>query len=451
MCPACLPALSVLATPSSPTHTHAQASIPLHAMPLAAVRFPHMWGQDGVISSSGHPLASYCGLQAGSGHRGTLLTLRDPGRWVPNQTGPTVGKGEEGKGVETMAVQTWYGRRCVSVEQYRAALASMRPSLAVSWHDEVPLGAGNNRRAAALERSLAWLQESVVGSGSPSPVPLLAYLPCPREEGGVRAAVLTKWLPTVQQGMQEGTVVGVALGQLYLGESEQERQSTLSSLLPLLPPTLARLLPGPSSLLHMLAAIEAGVDVLDSDYAEALTAHGAAAAFKYEWDGVSVGVGESAEEEGCAGGSGIAGTARAAAAAHTAGKGFGGEPGDTARTVAVVSGDRSKLSLLDKRYALDRAPLVPGCPCFACAGLQSLQGVVQLGETKDGRPLTHPGHTRSYIHHLLVCHEILGSALLAVHNISALGAWMGACREWIGRGKWKQYKEWFLAVNGIKE
>lgn len=54
--------------------------------------------------------------------------------------------------------------------------------------------------------------------------------------------------------------------------------------------------------------------------------------------------------------------------------------------------DPHKLNLRDKRYQLDKSPLVPGCECYACKH-----------------------HTRAYVHHLLNTHEMLGAVLLTVY------------------------------------
>ncbi|KAA8495852.1 Queuine tRNA-ribosyltransferase [Porphyridium purpureum] len=59
-----------------------------------------------------------------------------------------------------------------------------------------------------------------------------------------------------------------------------------------------------------------------------------------------------------------------------------------------LSSSRHKMDLRDTKYRLDRRVLVPGCPCEACSG-----------------------YSRAYIHHLINVHEILGTSLLAIHNL----------------------------------
>eukprot|EP01134_Creolimax_fragrantissima_P007947 CFRG7947T1 len=57
--------------------------------------------------------------------------------------------------------------------------------------------------------------------------------------------------------------------------------------------------------------------------------------------------------------------------------------------------ERSRaISLYDTAYGNDHTPLVEGCTCFTCEH-----------------------HTRSYIHHLLLTHEMLAQVLLMMHNV----------------------------------
>ncbi|KNC75923.1 hypothetical protein SARC_11563 [Sphaeroforma arctica JP610] len=57
--------------------------------------------------------------------------------------------------------------------------------------------------------------------------------------------------------------------------------------------------------------------------------------------------------------------------------------------------DRTRpLSLYDSVFSNDHTPLLPGCKCFACQH-----------------------HTRSYLHHLLLTHEMLAQVLLMMHNM----------------------------------
>ena len=52
------------------------------------------------------------------------------------------------------------------------------------------------------------------------------------------------------------------------------------------------------------------------------------------------------------------------------------------------------MNLKDEQYASDLQPLLPLCQCYTC---------------------TH--HSRAYLHHLLVCEELTGTALLTLHNV----------------------------------
>jgi hypothetical protein len=131
------------------------------------------------------------------------------------------------------------------------------------------------------------------------------------------------------------------------------------------------------------------------------------------------------------------------------------------------SSPSTKLNLRDKRFAEDERPLVPGCPCFACAGT----GAPRLGAPpREGggsaaattaaaaagggvrsthAPVSHPGHMRSYVHHLLVAHEMLGPVLLSLHNTYVYGAFLAEARAAIGRGELDKYASWWRRANGF--
>ena len=53
------------------------------------------------------------------------------------------------------------------------------------------------------------------------------------------------------------------------------------------------------------------------------------------------------------------------------------------------------INLRNKKWRREALPLVKGCKCLAC----------------------RTPHTRAYIHHLLVCHEMLGEVCLFLHNL----------------------------------
>lgn len=83
--------------------------------------------------------------------------------------------------------------------------------------------------------------------------------------------------------------------------------------------------------------------------------------------------------------------------------------------------DDSKINLWAVRHRLDKGPLVQGCSCFTCRN-----------------------HSRAYIHHLLLTHEMLGGVLLEMHNTHWWLGFFGAIREAIQQGRLQQYMDWFM-------
>ncbi|KNC54705.1 uncharacterized protein AMSG_01555 [Thecamonas trahens ATCC 50062] len=74
--------------------------------------------------------------------------------------------------------------------------------------------------------------------------------------------------------------------------------------------------------------------------------------------------------------------------------------------LSLAHGQKQHVNLRDVSFAESQAPLVAGCPCYACEK-----------------------HTRGYIHHLLVVHEMVGTELLMIHNHYVFQAFFADIRE----------------------
>jgi len=77
------------------------------------------------------------------------------------------------------------------------------------------------------------------------------------------------------------------------------------------------------------------------------------------------------------------------------------------------------LNINDPVYATDNTPLSSQCDCHACRN-----------------------HTRAYIHHLLLAHELLGSILLYTHNQRQVVLLCKTARQLIGDGRDSKFREW---------
>ena len=94
---------------------------------------------------------------------------------------------------------------------------------------------------------------------------------------------------------------------------------------------------------------------------------------------------------------------------------------DLGKENMATRGER-KMNMLDTRFKEDGGPLVQGCQCFTCSN-----------------------HTRGYVHHLLLVHEMTAQILLELHNTHELLQWFGSIRRAIVQGNFSKLKEQFSA------
>lgn len=181
---------------------------------------------------------------------------------------------------------------------------------------------------------------------------------------------------TVKRGAASAACMGgVSIGGLGMGESPLERRAVLRTVAAELPSPLLRVCVGLSTPLEVLDAMLAGgVDVINSPFPFQLTLLGHALVFSLELDALGAG----AKEEG----EGPEPKRRRVEVGSAAPVGE-----EEAETSAI-------LNLWDRRWRQDASPLLPGCPCLACRR-----------------------HSRAYIHHLLLAHEMAGEVLLHAHNL----------------------------------
>jgi queuine tRNA-ribosyltransferase len=90
-------------------------------------------------------------------------------------------------------------------------------------------------------------------------------------------------------------------------------------------------------------------------------------------------------------------------------------PTRSGRTGQAFTAD-GPLNLRNARFAEDREPLEPGCPCPACSRVE-----------------------RAYVHHLVKSGEILGAMLMTEHNLWFYQRLMQGLRDAIGDGRLGAY------------
>ena len=95
-------------------------------------------------------------------------------------------------------------------------------------------------------------------------------------------------------------------------------------------------------------------------------------------------------------------------------------PTRSGRTGQAFTAD-GPLNLRNARFAEDRAPLEPGCPCPSCSRFE-----------------------RAYVHHLVRSGEILGAMLMTEHNLWFYQRLMQGLREAVGEGRLAAHAAEFL-------
>lgn len=96
-------------------------------------------------------------------------------------------------------------------------------------------------------------------------------------------------------------------------------------------------------------------------------------------------------------------------------------PTRSGRTGQAFTAD-GPINIRNARFAEDREPIEPGCPCPTCSGFE-----------------------RAYVHHLIRSGEILGAMLMTEHNLWFYQRLMQAMREAIAEQRLKTFAADFLA------
>lgn len=90
--------------------------------------------------------------------------------------------------------------------------------------------------------------------------------------------------------------------------------------------------------------------------------------------------------------------------------------------------DIHKINMLDAQFREDVGPLVQGCECFTCRN-----------------------HTRAYLHHLHLVHEMSAQVLLELHNLHQLLLFFRGVRAAIAGGSFDAFRDAFHARRRLGE
>lgn len=366
-----------------------------------------LWGKPGWevmaahASKPGAPgLGSFCGLAP---HR-TFFSADRVGRWA---------YGGREVSAEHVTCSTSRGFLKITPAEFARAARASRPEAMDLLSD--PLAASDvrtERVRKSVDRTVAWAELQLKQISQPGPE--AAVVEDAEERPAKRAAVVaiddaarvdTCWAPHVFGTVQGGGLVkervrcaaalsalpglsGFVLGGFGTGESPSERDRLIRATVAALASDKPRLISGVGTPEEVLRCVDAGVDLISTDYPFALAMNGCAMTFEIDPCAAEgrPGPGGNVDIKGTSAG-GLSGT------------------------------QRVSVNLHDAHFAEDGSKLTPG----SCV--------------ED---------SRAYIHHLLLTHELLGFILLAMHNLHHYLSFFAMVRKQIRDERLKDYMEMML-------
>ena len=193
---------------------------------------------------------------------------------------------------------------------------------------------------------------------------------------------------------------GVVVAGLGMGETEEEREKVLDTVLNELPEKHVRMLIGLSSPSEMLKAMESGIDMISSPCPYVFARSGHALTFALE---------ESRADDD-----------EAIEGPSSKKRRLGGHDDVQLSSSSFASNEQQSgvMHLWDRRWRRDKRALVEGCECLACRR-----------------------HSRAYIHHLLLAHEMLAEVLLYAHNLEHYLRLFEKARHHILVGSLREYRQ----------
>ena len=421
---------------------------------------------DGTILSSSPTPSPYTGTEIISLDLGALSTLpvkalestsakHQDGRAIAHYlnhtsclvllTSRNLRLAEEAKSTKKgLTLNTRFGYKSFNGTDYATLVQHSQPDIACALAATTFVGAGNKRVRRSVDVTLQYLQQTLAATAALPPSqprpPIFAAIVGGVEHSRERQRCIEK-IVQLSSGLVPSTsaatstsstssssstsstsstsshsatssttptaIAGYLLAGFSAGETSAQRNSVVQSTLVQLPSQLPRMLECVSTVLDVLDAVSLGIDLISWSYPDTLTDACCAATFPLD--------------------------------ARNGG------------------GATTKICLRDASYARDVTPLVEGCRCYACQH-----------------------HTKAYIHHLvvrgcggwwvvgvlwstdLVCccffpvvslfgigqvvHEILGQALLNVHNWYHAHQWCRVIREQIQGNTFDKYNEEFRTM-----
>lgn len=284
-------------------------------------------------------------------------------------------------GTDGPHVMTVVGLQQLTATSYAALVRALRPDAWVALGEEHLHAASLRKAQRAVDRTTEWAAASEAAAAGLDALVLWPVVGGRFPEERRRSAVLA-----AERGAGAG---GFALCGLGTGEARDARLELIRAAVEPLPPGRLRYAAGLGLPEEVLDAVAAGVDLFDGTYPVTCTNGGYALCFPL---------------------------------APPAGWKPGQPAGAACVPDAARGSDGSKLNMRAVCFRKDGLPMIPGCTCFACTQ-----------------------HSRSYIHHLVMTHELLGEVLLEAHNAHHYAAFFEEMRAAIKAGTFERFRAWHLA------
>jgi queuine tRNA-ribosyltransferase len=243
-------------------------------------------------------------------------------------------------------------------EESMEVQAALGSDIALAFDECTPYHADYDYTARSTERTHRWLDRCTNWHEANAPAHQALF-------GIVQGGVHEELRRASAERVASAPVDGLSIGGT-LGRDKSEMRAVLELTVPLLPAAAPKHLLGIGEPDDLLDGIALGLDVFDCAVPTRLGRHGTA--------------------------------------------------------LAPLPDSRFRMNVRDRALERDRAPLVAGCPCPACAR-----------------------HTRAYLHYLVRAEELTAVRLLTVHNLTYLERLVRGAREAIAVGSYEAYRAASLA------
>jgi len=284
---------------------------------------------------------------------------------------------------ERVSMMTMNGASSIRPEEYMEYAGFLDADIVVALGDEIVSDSKTARIISSSQRTIEWMKKALDGKNASGCQG--AMLLCPIVGGGT-VALREDACKYIQDCVEQAD--GVYISGLGTGESVSCRLEIMDLVRSRVAPEKLRMVSGVNTPGEVLQAVARGMDMFDTSYIQATTRAGYALHFPILLS----------ELVSASSGDVISGP-------------------DT-----CSSTDGTKMNIWSDMFAEDMSPLVQSCPCDTCLY-----------------------HTRAYIHHLLVTHEMTAQVLLEQHNILRMQLFLQIIRRHIREGTLKEYMDAWMA------